>query len=74
MRSCRGGKHASACTHWPVRTTGGSIERFTPSMEITMAAKKKTAKKAAKKAPAKKTAKKAPAKKTAKKTAKKAKK
>ena len=72
MRSCRSGEAASASTHWLVRTTGGSIERFTPSLEITMAAKKKTAKKAAKKSPAKKTAKKGGAKKTAKKTAKKA--
>jgi hypothetical protein len=56
MRRCRGGKDASASNHWLVRTTGGSIERFTPSLEITMAAaKKKTAKrKSAKKAGAKK--------------------
>ena len=61
MRSCRGGKGATALYHWPVRTTGGSIERFTPFKELTMAAKK-AAKKGAKKV----------AKKTAKKTAKKA--
>jgi hypothetical protein len=56
MRRCRGGKDASASNHWLVRTTGGSIERSTPSLEITMAAaKKKTAKrKSAKKAGAKK--------------------
>ena len=56
-----------ASNHWLVRTTGGSIGRFTPSLEITMAAKKKGAKKAAKKTGAKKAAKKGGAKKAAKK-------
>jgi len=59
MRRWRGGREAPASAHWLVRTTGGSIGRFTPSLEITMAAKKKGAKKAAKKTGAKKTAKKA---------------
>ena len=75
MRSCRGGENASAFIHWLVRTTGGSIGRFTPSLEITMAAKKKGgAKKAAKKSGAKKSgakksgAKKGGAKKAAKKS------
>ena len=65
MSWCRGGKEAPAFDHWLVRTTGGSIGRFTPSLEITMAAKKKGAKKAAKKTGAKKTAKKGGAKKKA---------
>jgi hypothetical protein len=74
MRSCHGGESVSALIHWLVQTTGGLIELFTPSKEITMAAKKKTAKKAgAKKTGAKKAAKKTGAKKsTAKKSAKKA--
>jgi hypothetical protein len=66
---------ASALDRWLVRTTGGSIGRSTPSLEITMAAaKKKTAKKSARKSSAKKAgAKKGGArKKTAKKGAKKA--
>ena len=51
-------KGASALDRWLVRTTGGSIERSTPSLEITMAAaKKKTAKKSARKSSAKKGAK-----------------
>ena len=67
MRSCRSWEDASASTCWLVRTTGGSIERLPPSLEITMAAKKKGAKKAAKKGGAKKAAKKGGAKKAAKK-------
>jgi ribonuclease E len=48
-------KGASALDRWLVRTTGGSIGRSTPSLEITMAAaKKKTAKKSARKSSAKK--------------------
>jgi hypothetical protein len=54
MRRWRGGKDASASNHWLVRTTGGSIERSTPSLEITMAARKKGAKKSARKSSAKK--------------------
>jgi hypothetical protein len=51
-------KGASALDRWLVRTTGGSIGRSTPSLEITMAAaKKKTAKKSARKSSAKKGAK-----------------
>lgn len=49
-------KGASALDHWLVRTTGGSIERSTPSLELTMAAKK-GAKKSARKSSAKKGAK-----------------
>ena len=55
--------------HWLVRTTGGSIERSTPSLEITMAARKKAAKKGAKKAAKKGGARKKAAKKGAKKAA-----
>jgi hypothetical protein len=55
MSRCRGGEDAQASIHWLVRTTGGSIERSTPSSEITMAARKKGAKKAARKKAAKKT-------------------
>ena len=69
MSRCRGGEDAQAFNHWLVRTTGGSIERSTPSSEITMAARKKGAKKAARKSSAKKGAKKGGArKKAAKKT------
>jgi len=57
MRRWRGGTYASASNHWLVRTTGGSIERSTPSLEITMAARKKGAKKSARKSSAKKGAK-----------------
>jgi hypothetical protein len=69
MRRWRGGKDASASNHWLVRTTGGSIERSTPSLEITMAARKKAAKKGAKKAAKKGGARKKAAKKGAKKAA-----
>ena len=54
MRRWRGGKDAPASDHWLVRTTGGSIERFTPSLESTMAARKKAAKKGGRKSTAKK--------------------
>jgi hypothetical protein len=66
-------KGASALDRWLVRTTGGSIGRSTPSLEITMAAaKKKTAKKSARKSAKKAGAKKGGArKKAAKKGAKK---
>jgi len=69
MRRWRGGKEAPASDHWLVRTTGGSIERFTPSLESTMAARKKAAKKGAKKAAKKGGARKKAAKKGAKKAA-----
>jgi hypothetical protein len=69
MRRWRGGKDAPAFDHWLVRTTGGSIERFTPSLESTMAARKKAAKKGAKKAAKKGGARKKAAKKGAKKAA-----
>ena len=69
MRRWRGGKDASAFDHWLVRTTGGSIERFTPLLESTMAARKKAAKKGAKKAAKKGGARKKAAKKGAKKAA-----
>ena len=73
MSRWRGGKVASASDHWLVRTTGGSIERSTPSLEITMAARKKAAKKAGRKTAKKAGAKKGGArKKAAKKGAKKA--
>jgi hypothetical protein len=73
MRRWRGGKDASASDHWLVRTTGGSIERSTPSLEITMAARKKAAKKSGRKSAKKAGAKKGGArKKAAKKGAKKA--
>jgi hypothetical protein len=73
MRRWRGGKDASASDHWLVRTTGGSIERSTPSLEITMAARKKAAKKSGRKTAKKAGAKKGGArKKAAKKGAKKA--
>jgi|GraSoiStandDraft_5_1057265.scaffolds.fasta_scaffold305336_2 hypothetical protein len=73
MRRWRGGKDASASNHWLVRTTGGSIERSTPSLEITMAARKKAAKKSGRKSAKKAGAKKGGArKKAAKKGAKKA--
>jgi hypothetical protein len=73
MRRWRGGKDASASDHWLVRTTGGSIERSTPSLEITMAARKKAAKKTGRKSAKKAGAKKGGArKKAAKKGAKKA--
>ena len=55
--------------HWLVRTTGGSIERSTPLLESTMAARKKAAKKGAKKAAKKGGARKKAAKKGAKKAA-----
>ena len=59
--------------HWLVRTTGGSIERSTPSLEITMAARKKAAKKSGRKSAKKAGAKKGGARrKAAKKGAKKA--
>jgi hypothetical protein len=54
MRRWRSGKDAPAFDHWLVRTTGGSIERFTPSLESTMAARKKAAKKGGRKSTAKK--------------------
>jgi hypothetical protein len=69
MRRWRGGKEAPASDHWLVRTTGGSIERFTPLLESTMAARKKAAKKGAKKAAKKGGARKKTAKKGAKKAA-----
>jgi hypothetical protein len=69
MRRWRGGKEAPASDHWLVRTTGGSIERFTPLLESTMAARKKAAKKGAKKAAKKGGARKKAAKKGAKKAA-----
>ena len=69
MSWCRGGKEAPAFDHWLVRTTGGSIERFTPLLESTMAARKKAAKKGAKKAAKKGGARKKTAKKGAKKAA-----
>jgi hypothetical protein len=69
MSWCRGGKEAPAFDHWLVRTTGGSIERFTPLLESTMAARKKAAKKGAKKAAKKGGARKKAAKKGAKKAA-----
>ena len=69
MSRRRGGKDAPASNHWLVRTTGGSIERFTPSLESTMAARKKAAKKGAKKAAKKGGARKKAAKKGAKKAA-----
>jgi hypothetical protein len=73
MRRWRGGKDAPASNHWLVRTTGGSIERSTPSLEITMAARKKAAKKSGRKSAKKAGAKKGGArKKAAKKGAKKA--
>jgi hypothetical protein len=73
MRRWRGGKGAPASDHWLVRTTGGSIERSTPSLEITMAARKKAAKKTGRKSAKKAGAKKGGArKKAAKKGAKKA--
>ena len=73
MSWCRGGKEAPAFDHWLVRTTGGSIERSTPSLEITMAARKKAAKKSGRKSAKKAGAKKGGArKKAAKKGAKKA--
>jgi len=69
MRRWRGGREAPASAHWLVRTTGGSIERFTPLLESTMAARKKAAKKGAKKAAKKGGARKKAAKKGAKKAA-----
>lgn len=69
MRRWRGGKEAPASSRWLVRTTGGSIERFTPLLESTMAARKKAAKKGAKKAAKKGGARKKAAKKGAKKAA-----
>ncbi len=73
MRRWRGGKDAPAFDHWLVRTTGGSIERSTPLLEITMAARKKAAKKSGRKTAKKAGAKKGGArKKAAKKGAKKA--
>ena len=69
MRRWRSGKEAPASDHWLVRTTGGSIERFTPLLESTMAARKKAAKKGAKKAAKKGGARKKTAKKGAKKAA-----
>ena len=69
MRRWRSGKEAPASDHWLVRTTGGSIERFTPLLESTMAARKKAAKKGAKKAAKKGGARKKAAKKGAKKAA-----
>ena len=69
MSRCRGGEDAQASNHWLVRTTGGSIERFTPLLESTMAARKKAAKKGAKKAAKKGGARKKAAKKGAKKAA-----
>ena len=69
MRRWRSGRDAPAFDHWLVRTTGGSIERFTPLLESTMAARKKAAKKGAKKAAKKGGARKKAAKKGAKKAA-----